>query len=199
MGRGLIVIESPGSEACQNLLLSPDVVYDVGVPSRILNRQLKHIMHSLLRDLTQDVLRDLEKKLRKRSEASWALCFCTILILCICIEEVQASIDGFAVHSKRKKVGEGAISREDSIGISRRLDDWLFADCKVLFHGIYRSGKGSFGQKSERGFNPIRDEFQIDESKGLTQEMYDLVEDIQEILNIHGKASWLLFCPEDLC
>jgi hypothetical protein len=196
MGRVLIVIESPGSEACQNLLLSPDVVYDTGVPSRILSRQLKHIMHSLLRDLTQDVLQDLEKKLRRRNEASWAPCLCTILILCICIEEVQASIDGFALHSNRKKVGEGAISREDGIGISRRLDDLLFADCKVLFHGIYRSGKGSFGQKNERGFNPIRDEFQIDESKGLTQEMYDLVEDIQGILDIHGTASCFYLAPK---
>jgi len=146
-------------------------------------------MHSLLRDLTQDVLRDLEKKLMKRTEASWAPCFCTILILCICVEEVQASIDGFAVHSSKKKAGEGAISREDSIGISRRLDDLLFADCKVLFHGIYRSGKGSSGQKNETVFNPIRFEVQIDESKGLTQEMCDLVEDIRDILDVHGKDS----------
>jgi hypothetical protein len=189
MGRELIVTESPGREACQDLLLSPDVPYDVGVPSRILSRQLKHVMHSLLRDLTQDVLRDLEKKLMKRTEALWAPCLCTILILCICVEEVQASIDGFAVYSSKKKAGEGAISREDGIGISRRLDDLLFDDCKVLFHGIYKSGKGSFGQKHESVFNPIRFEFQIDESKGLTQEMYNLVEDIRDILDVHGKES----------
>jgi hypothetical protein len=189
MGRVLIVIESPGTQACQNLLLSPEVVYDIGVPSRILSRQLKHIMHSLLRDLNQDVLRDLEKKLRTRTPASWAPCFCTILILCICMEEVQASIDGFAVHSSRKKAGEGAITREDGIGISRRLDDLLFADCKVLFHGIYRSGKGSSGQKNESVFNPIRFEVQIDEGKGLTQGVCELVEDIRDILDVHGKDS----------
>jgi hypothetical protein len=199
MGRVLVVAESSGSEARYNLLFSPDVAYDVRVPSRVLNRQLKHVMHLLLQDITQDVLRDLEKDLRTRSKASWASCLCTILLLCICAEEVQASIDGFAVRSSKRRANEHAISREDGIGIARKLDDLLFADCKLLFHSIYRSGKGKFSQKSERGFNPIRDEFQIDVSKGLTQEMCNLVEDIQEILDIHGKASKLSFCPEDLC
>jgi hypothetical protein len=189
MGRGLVIVESSGLEARQNILSFPDIAYDVGVPSRVLSRQLKHVMHLLLQEITRDVLRDLEKELRTRSKASWAPCFCTILLLSICAEEVQASVDGFAVHSSRGKAGKRAISRGDGIEISRRLDDLLFADCKVLFHSIYRSGKGSFGQKNETGFNPVRDEFQIDERKGLTQEMCDLVEDIQGILDIHGKAS----------
>jgi hypothetical protein len=198
MGRVLVVVESSGLEARRNLLLSPDIVYDVGVPSRVLSRQIKHVMHLLLHDLTRDVLEDLEKALRTKSKASWAPCLCTILLLCMCAEEVQASFHGFAVHSSKGK-GGSAISHEDGIEISRKLENLLFADCKVLFHYIYKSGKKSFGRKNERGFNPILDGFQVDESKGLTQEMYDLADEIHEILRIHGKASQSPLHAEDLC
>jgi hypothetical protein len=189
MGRVLIVVEKSGHEARQNLLFSPDVDYDVRVPSRILSRQLKHTMLSVLQDITQDILRDLEKKLRTKTQASWAPCLCTILILCICVEEVQASVHGFALHSNRGKAGDRAMSFEDGIKISQKLDDSLFADCKLLFHNIYKSGKGIFGQenKNERGFNPIRDGCRLDETKGLTQDMCDLADDIHDICTIHGK------------
>jgi hypothetical protein len=196
MGRVLVVDESSGREARQNLQFAPDIAYDVGVPSRVLSRQLKHVMHLLLQDITRDVLRELERELRTKAKSSWAPCFCTILLLCICAEEVQASIDGFAVYSARGRANGRVMSRKEGIGISRKLDDLLFAHCKSLFHDIYKSCKGNFGQenRNELGFNPIRDELRIDKSKGLTQEMCNLVDDIDKIFSIHGKASWPPLC-----
>jgi len=49
---------------------------------------------------------------------------------------------------------------------------WL-ADCKALFHGIYKSGK----ERMERGLNLIRDGLDVDDEKGLMQAV-QLVEDI---------------------
>jgi hypothetical protein len=39
----VLVVESSGCEARDNLLLSPDVAYDAGLGSGVLGRQLKHV------------------------------------------------------------------------------------------------------------------------------------------------------------
>jgi hypothetical protein len=140
----------------------------------------------LLQETTRQVLEDLEKELKSRTKASWAPCFCVISILCICAEELQVAVDGFAVHQMLNKDRTNPMSREDGVEISRRLDDLLYRDCANLFHAIYKSRRPKSGQRNERGFNPIRDGVDVDEEEGLTQAMHDLLEEIREILANHG-------------
>lgn len=71
------------------------MLYD-GIPglelsSRLLNRQVKYIMHKLHRELTETVLKDLEKSLRSRTKDAWAPTFCSILVLCLCMESLQTA------------------------------------------------------------------------------------------------------------
>jgi hypothetical protein len=95
-------------------------------------------------------------------------------------------VDGFAVHQMLNKDRTNPIFREDGVEISRRLDDLLYRDCANLFHSIHRSHRPKAGQRYEHGFNPIRDGVDVDEEEGLTQAVHDLVEEIREILDIHG-------------
>ncbi|KAF4627341.1 hypothetical protein G7Y89_g10813 [Cudoniella acicularis] len=186
MGRNLTIVDG-ADEAFEYFHLSPDLEYDFKLPSTLLNRQLKYTMHSLLRETTEEVLAELEKELKtKYKKASWAPCLCTILILCMCTESLQVAVDGFAVHLMNSGQDTKCMSRAAGLDLSRRLDELLLADCKALFHGIHKSHKLRAGQKSERGFNPIRDGFDINEMEGLTQEMHDLVEDVHEILGMYG-------------
>ena len=145
-------------------------------------------MHILLQETTRQVLGSLEKELKLRTKASWAPCFCTILLLCICTEELQVAVDGFAVHTVLNKDRIPPISRETGIQVSRKLEHLLYADCANLFHSIYRSRKPKTGQRYEQGFNPIRDGLEANEDEGLTPEMRNLVEDIRDILAIEGRT-----------
>jgi hypothetical protein len=186
MGRLITITNGSGEEAFNGLQIPMKLLYDLSSTSQLLNRQLKHTMLVLLQETTRQVLESLEKELRSRTKVSWAPCFCVILILCICAEELQVAVDGFTVHKILSKDRMNRISREDGVEISRRLDDLLYRDCANLFHGIHRSRRPKTGQRYEHSFNPIRDGVHVNEEEGLTQAMHDLVEEIREILAIHS-------------
>ena len=176
-----MIIDEPENRIAEDLHLSPNLPYNFEIPSRLLNRQIKHVMHQLLRETTKEVLEDLDRELRGRTKQSWAPCFCCILILCICTEEIQIAVDGFAVHNQPK---QDSMSRKTGAEISRKLVDELIMVCKYFFHEIYRTSKGGT-RYSKGGFNPLRYGFDIDEKEGLTPAMHDLVEDIRRVIETH--------------
>lgn len=188
MGRLLTITNGSGREAFDGLRSPPLLDYDFRLTSKLLNRQLKSAMYLLMQETTREVLGGLEKLLKRRTKASWAPCFCTLLILCICAEELQVAVDGFALHKITRNDKTNFISREDGVETSRKLDDLLYGDCKTLFHGIYKSHKPKQGQRAEQLFNPIRDGMKVDGEEGMTPAMNDLVEDIVKVLDIHGKG-----------
>jgi hypothetical protein len=91
MGRLITIADGSGEEAFHSLQMPMKLLYDLSSTSQLLNRQLKHTMFVLLKETTRRVLENLEKELRSRTRASWAPCFCVILILCICAEELQVA------------------------------------------------------------------------------------------------------------
>lgn len=186
MGRSLTVVNAEEFSASFTTVHHLDEDYDFGIPPPLLNREIKHVMNSLIHETTEHVLGQLERELRTKSKVSWAPCLCTILILSLCAEDLQVALDGFAVYTLLHPSRKSPLSRTESLALARQIDDRLLADCKALFHGIYKSRKRSTGQKSEKGFNPIRDGLDVDGDDMLGQEVHDLVEDIHNILGTYG-------------
>jgi hypothetical protein len=188
MGRTITIADGTGYEAFKHFDNLKELTYDFEVTSKILSRQLKHAMHLLLQETTRDVLTSLERELRTRCRRSWAPCFCTILILCICVEELQIAVDGFAVYRATRKSETNCFSRASAFEASRKLDNLLYDDCKMRFHTIYNSHKPKLGPKNEKGgFNPIRDAYEVSEKTGISQAMHELVGEIHEILEDSGE------------
>ncbi len=199
MGRNLTIISTENLESsCGAPRPAQHPVFDSEIPSPLLNRQIKYVMHLLLREMTRKVLSQLEKELRTKSKRTWASSFCTILLLCICVEEVQIAIDGFSVYCLSQPEKVNPLSRDIGLGLARQLDDRLIADCKSLFHSIYRTHNGPPGSKNEKSFNPIRDQFVVDDKEPWTKELYGLVEDVHEILETYGRSSIFLLSKGSL-
>ena len=150
----------------------------------IVNRQIKQVMQTLLYDLTADILEGLEHELRPRSsKQSWAASFCVILVLCTSIEMVQAAIDGYDITILHM---DPAMSSSHT-QIIRELDEGPFKTFLDQFHTVYKTHRQADDQFEALDFNPIRDGLVITENEGITQQMVDLVSDINQIWKENGK------------
>ncbi|PVH78181.1 hypothetical protein DL98DRAFT_516856 [Cadophora sp. DSE1049] len=124
--------------------------------SRLLSRQVKHIMHKLHRETTAVVLESLEKSLRGRTKDYWGPSFCAILVLCLCMENLQTAADTLVVCDMQKTKGREGFVRAQSQDACQLLEDLPLAQCNRLLHEIYRSHKEGTGGAREAGFNPLR-------------------------------------------
>jgi hypothetical protein len=124
--------------------------------SRLLNRQLKFVMHRLHRDITGEVLEGLEKSMRSRTKDASGHCFAAILVLCLCIEALQIAADRFVVCDKIKEGDKSKYRRAQSRKACEEVEDCVYERCTKLFHGIFRSRKERKDGAREGGFNPLR-------------------------------------------
>jgi hypothetical protein len=124
--------------------------------SRLLNRQVKQIMHKLHRETTAVVLESLEKSLRGRKQGYWGPSFCAILVLCLCMENLETAADTLVVCYMQKTKDREGFVRAQSLDACQLLEDLPFAQCNRLLHEIYRSHKEDHGGAREGGFNPLR-------------------------------------------
>jgi hypothetical protein len=124
--------------------------------SRLLNRQVKYVMNKLHRDLTANVLEGLERSMRSRTKDSWGTSFCTILILCLCMERLQAAADTLVVCDMQNKGFGSRYRRDQSYEACQHLEEYPFYQCKRLFHEIYKSHREGNGAGREAGFNPLK-------------------------------------------
>jgi hypothetical protein len=188
MSRVILLTESSLSTARHALPSPTPVSYDFSLTPRLLHRQIKREVHNILRYTTREVLGSLESELRTRKRSSWPTAFCTILILCLCIEAVQVAADAFVVYTKLRNGGNPTMRREIAIHIARDLDDRPYVDWTALFHAIYKSHKSTRSHKPEKLFNPIRDGLQTNKEEGLGKEEVQLVEGIRQLISEHGKS-----------
>ena len=173
-------------------------VRDIGsrLISSLLNRQLKYAVNDIMKQETLNLLDDLQKELYGKSKSSWATSFCVLLILCICIEEVQTAMGGLVMHS-RENPGSVNPDEEEAILVCRRLDDLPFAHMCALFHKVFKSHKvGGTGAGKKRkkksdsaGFNPLIGEMvERNESEGFGKEAVELVSEMRSIMTELGKS-----------
>jgi hypothetical protein len=123
--------------------------------SRVLNRQLKYAMHLYHRELTRSVLNDLEKTLRSRTKDVWGSAFAAILVLGMCIENLQAAADLYVVCDVKKEGDASEVRRSMSEEACKLVEELMWSKCTRLFYEIYRSGTPS-NTGRERGFNPLK-------------------------------------------
>ncbi|KAH9207552.1 hypothetical protein DL95DRAFT_527831 [Leptodontidium sp. 2 PMI_412] len=137
--------------------LAPGATPQPYLLSRVLNRQIKCVMHKLQREITLEVLENLERSLHSKRKDYWGTLFCTILILCLCIENMQTVVDVFAVFGMAK-MGDAAFwNRNQSPNACEELDDYPFWQITNLFHDIYSSHRdGRNGGRGEKAFNPLK-------------------------------------------
>jgi hypothetical protein len=140
--------------------LGPPATPQPYLSSRLLNHQIKYVMHKLHRELTLLVLEDLERCLRSRTKDSWGPSFCAILLLCLCIEGLQSAADVMVVcEIMEKGESEASFTRDQSYQACADLDEYPFRQSQKLFHDIYRTHKeDGIVRKGcgEKGFNPLR-------------------------------------------
>lgn len=165
-------------------------VEQIGAPpgeyltSRLLNRQIKYVMHLLHREIYQSVLEGLEKSLKSNTKKdSWGVSFCTLLLLCLCIEELQTAADTFVMSDIRRDGIFSAHTRNESSDACTALEEYPFQQCTQLFHDVYRSRREvKVGGGSRDGLNPFRDladrkkSLMSDEAtERMVKEVYDLI------------------------
>lgn len=194
MSRIIIFTKASAVEAVSRLRGPTTRNYLPVVTSQLINLQVKQAMHGWLCDMTAKVLEGLDAALApmlQRTKAAWADHFCTVLILCICIEAVQVASDGHVMAALRKD----PVSPLNRVTTCRELDEGAYTHFTDLFHTFY---------KTQKKVNPIRDGLKANESDGITQQMEDLVLEIKDIMKRHGKqivneyGMRLIFLDEDI-
>ncbi|RDL41411.1 uncharacterized protein BP5553_01390 [Venustampulla echinocandica] len=144
--------EESASVVYSSLPDSPPYYSQTAYPcSRLLNRQIKYAMDKLSREITRKVLQGLERTMRSR--LSWGPSFCVLLLLCLCMEELEIAAHIFVVSDIEKEGAKSAYNRRQSSTACQILEDNPFLQFKRLFHDIYRTHGGS---RRGPGFNPLR-------------------------------------------
>ena len=200
MGSMLTLTKESKSEVFQN-------VEQIGAPpgeyltSRLLNRQIKYVMHILHREIYQNVLEGLEKSLKSNSKKdSWGTSFCTLLLLCLCIEELQTAADTFVMGDMRRDGAFSVHTRSESSDACTALEQYPFQQCTRLFHDVYRSRReGKVGGGSRDGLNPFRDlanrkkRIALEESTDeMVKEVYKMICNSRKQCNDHMSGSMLM-------
>jgi hypothetical protein len=142
------------------------------ISAALLDRQIKVAINLLLEDYIRDLLNGAEMKLRS-NRASFAICFCINLILCILVEQVQIGIDAIVIEktSSGQDVGD---TRKASIKTCKELEDLPMKYSWTLFDGI------------QRKYNPIKDGYLVDNGSGQNHGEAALVDSVRQLMYNRG-------------
>lgn len=183
----LITFTNASAKEVIGRLQNPSVLpFKPTLTSTLLNLQIKQAMQSLRHDITGDVLTSLERLIEgPKTIPNWIDTFCVILLLCICIEAAQVENDNYTVAALRSDPTCG----KSRAATCHALDKVPFKELTDLFHLAYKMHKSKHNQKCSK-FNLIRNGLSINQEEGVTPEMVDLVNNIQQIITAHGKKSF---------
>ncbi len=107
--------------------------------ARVLNRQLKGALKILYEELLRDFLEGFEKEYRSQARRSWVLCFCTNLILCLIVEQLQNAIDGLVVYKISTEGQDPASTVERGTKSCQELEELPIQYSWTMFFGLYKS------------------------------------------------------------
>jgi hypothetical protein len=173
MDRSFAFTKDSAVKAIQSLQNPSTVFSDPSfITAALLSRQIKVAINELLEDYIGDLFEGLERKSRK-SRASWSICFCTNLILCILVEQVQIAVDAMVVHTISSGQ-DAADTRKTGIEICQALEDLPVKYSWTLFEGI------------QRKYNPFKDGCPVDNNSGENQGEADLVQSICHLIRDFG-------------
>lgn len=153
--------------------------------SLLVNHQLKTLVLAETRTAMADVLVGLDQQfkddIKKRSKRGWVSSICTLLILCLIVENMQRLLIGFNWEYDY-------YDSNRMILYIRHLEVYIIDYATEIFRNIYhplpnsKQGKGRYSK-----FNPIRDGLAANDLDGITQEMSELVEGLRDIVVANRK------------
>jgi hypothetical protein len=149
---------------------------DPHMSSPLLNHQIKCAMHKVHQETTKAVLEGLERSLRRRSKDSWGPSFCAILILCLCIEDLEIAADIFVACAIMEDGLPSTYNRKQSLDVCTSLEELPFALITRLFHAVYRS-------QGKRGFDPLAN---IEDKRSLDPATRDLIDSMCHLIEGFG-------------
>jgi hypothetical protein len=106
--------------------------------SRLLNRQIKHVINLVSFTVLNRVLGHLEKVIRSRQFSLWSVSVSTILILCLSIEQIQTQADAHITTLKASSSLPDHLIQEPQQRCGL-LEDMLISHLFKIFHCVYRT------------------------------------------------------------
>ncbi len=170
MNRSFVFTEESAANAIHSLQNPSTILPDQSlICAALLNRQIKVAINSLLEDYIGDLFKAVEGKLR-HTRASFAVSFCTNLILCILLEQVETAIDAI-VLDKISSGQDAGDTRREGIKICEALEALPMKYSWTLFEGI------------QRKYNPFQSASLDDDDSGQNQGEAGLVDSIRQLMN----------------
>jgi hypothetical protein len=167
--------EESANVAGQNLDAPKMLQYEATLPSTLISTQIKHEMYKLLHDSMIEILEVLDKM--RDLKAPWAPTFCAIVMLTMCVEMVQVSIDQKIVRAMIEDEDKSQLSRDASREQGETLGKLIFI-CTEMFHKIHKTYKNN-------GCNPVLNRLDIDKV-AHDQATVDLLCEVQKIVSLYG-------------
>lgn len=174
MGRDINLTVESVATAVENLRNpSPLLPSQPEVSARVLVRQIKTAMTLIYKDLLRGVLEGLETEYRSDTRTSAAIAFCTNLILCLVVGELQTVFDGLIIYNIFEEGEDPTRATERGVECCRAVEDVLiFYSWKLFFANC-------------RKYNPIK--CPIDGASDQDQGVAGLGDDFRKILQEFGK------------
>lgn len=188
MSRTVIFTKMSAEKATRSLMKPNMLPYETVLTSALISKQLQMEIGNLIEETVKRVLHGLEQVMfsKHNDNDSYALAFCAVAMLTLCIEAVQILTDAHAVSTICS--GETLPGNKSRLDLCRESDE-VFRFYVSFFHMVYKSRKVKADGRSGRGFNPFRDDIEVDEMAGLTMPMVELFKTIKQIVEDHGHAS----------
>lgn len=147
------------------------------ISARVLNRQLKGALKILFEELLRDVLEDLDEEYQPTSRQSWLICFCTNLVLCLVVDQLQNAIDGLVPYNIFEKNEDPTRAVERGMKSCQELEEVPVKYHWTLFFGLCKS------------YNPIKDGCLPDDNSGQNEGEAELVAAFAQMIRHNGNPS----------
>lgn len=147
------------------------------ISARVLNRQLKGALTILYEEELSDLLQGLEKEYKSTNRKSWLLCFCTNLVLCLIVEQLQNAIDGLILYHISEKGEDPAAAVKRGSASCQELEDLPLKYSWTMFFGLYKS------------YNPIKNGCLLDDGSGQNQGEAECIAAFAQLIRENGSCS----------
>jgi hypothetical protein len=148
-----------------------------GISARVLNRQLKGALKILYEEQLRDLLQGLDTEYMHKTRKSWVLCFCTNLILCLIVEQLQIAIDGLVIYKISEKGENPARAIESGTKSCEQLEELPMKYSWTMFFGMYKS------------HNPFKNGLPPDDSLSQNEGEAELINTLVQMIRDNGNHS----------
>jgi hypothetical protein len=145
------------------------------ISAKSLSRQVKHTMLLYIRETTKEVLDGLEREILSRTKHSWIVSFGVISIICLCIDEIPATIS--SVNETFPLRDDLEQEQATVLNIHADLENHPFGVITTIFRNTYHTR-----------LNPLSDDFIPDTNSDWGEHETTFLTEIRQIIADHSKC-----------